>query len=194
MTLTVITPTIGRATLSDTARSVVGQLAPGDEWLIVGDGAQANAAVLASQWPGVRYLETAHTANWGNVQRELGLRQASGSHVLFVDDDDVLVDGALAIIRQAVAEQPNVVHLFRCLFQAHRAIRDRVLWEEPRVRNCNVGTGMVTVPRDGLQASWVWPDAAAYEADYSFINQAVGQFGVAWHPEIVQIINPYRMT
>ena len=101
--LTIVTATCGRASLADTALSVLDQMAEGDEWLVVGDGPQPAAALYADQWPGVRYLETAPTANYGNSQREMGAQQAANGHVLFVDDDDVLVDGALAIIRQAVA-------------------------------------------------------------------------------------------
>ena len=192
--LTIVTATCGRASLADTALSVLDQMAEGDEWLVVGDGPQPAAALYADQWPGVRYLETAPTANYGNSQREMGAQQAANGHVLFVDDDDVLVDGALAIIRQAVAAQPRAVHIFRNHYQDHRSVKDQVLWREQVVRCGNVGTGMAVVPTADLHASWVWPLPMAYEADFHFINQAVGQFGVAWHEEVTQIISPHRTS
>jgi hypothetical protein len=191
MTLTIITPTCGRPTLADTAWSVVGQLEDGDEWLIIGDGPQPGAAVIAGQWPDVRYLETKPTGDYGNSQRDTAIKAATGDHLVFIDDDDILAAGALALIRRAVAEQPDAMHIFRNRWENHPALRDQVLWRAELVRWGNVGTSMVVVPREGNRAKWT-KHHDAYTADFGYIAQCAERYPIAWHEEVIAIIRPYQ--
>jgi glycosyltransferase involved in cell wall biosynthesis len=191
MTLTIITPTCGRPTLADTAWSVVGQLEDGDERLIIGDGPQPSAAVIAEQWPGVRYIETKRTGHYGDKQRDAAIKAATGDHLVFIDDDDIMADGALALIRRAVAEQPDAMHIFRNRWDDHPALRDQVLWRAPVVRIGNVGGSMIVVPREGNRAKWaIHPNPA----DIGYIAQCAGQYEVVWHEEVIAIIRPYQQT
>ena len=50
MHLTVITPTIGRASLRATLDSIAPQLLDGDEHLVIGDGMQPPAAVMCAEY------------------------------------------------------------------------------------------------------------------------------------------------
>src|SRR5262245_34950248 len=110
-TFSVIVPTCGRPSLAATLESLAGQLERGDEVLLIADGAQPEAERLwhRAGLPG-RYRETAPTADWGASQRNLGLDLARGTYLLFMDDDDAYLPGALAVMRRAVEAAPDRPH------------------------------------------------------------------------------------
>ena len=75
--LSIIIPTIGRATLARTLATIAAQeLLPGDEVLVIGDGPQPEAERMfqAAGLPG-RYLDGPERHNWGGAQRTFAAAQ-----------------------------------------------------------------------------------------------------------------------
>lgn len=155
MSLSIIIASSGRRTLARTVQSVVTQLEPGDELIV----------------------DVNDDAPWGHAARNRQLRRARGRHLLFMDDDDVYVPGALRHVRAACAQEPRRIHLFRMRYPGGGE-----LWHEQKVVCGNVSTQMVVVPRRGLRARW----GDRYEGDFDFIAAAVGQFGEpVWHETVI---------
>jgi glycosyltransferase involved in cell wall biosynthesis len=110
-TFSVVVPTRGRETLARTLASISSQLEPGDEIIVV----------------------CTSDEDWGNSARQRGIEKATSSHVLFCDDDDVFLPGALAVMRQFAGEHPGAVGIFRRRFNAGPP-----QWREPVLRPTNV--------------------------------------------------------
>jgi glycosyltransferase involved in cell wall biosynthesis len=159
MKLSIIVPTIGRPSLAATLGSLVGQPLDGDEVLVIGGPA---AAVSPWAQDGVRHLPCRQGKHYGCEERTLGISQARGTHLAFIDDDDAWVPGARAAIGDAVAERPDSLLLFQMRYAS-----GRVLWEKPKVRRGNVSTQMIVVPNDPVRLGrWTW----RREGDYDFIR------------------------
>ena len=114
--LSVIVPTVGRRTLGRTLRSVIPQLAQSDELIVIADGPEALQAAsgIVRRLNGRCRLHAteARTGSWGNAQRDLGMVLATGTHLTFMDDDDIYAPGALDAIRKAVTLDSEAVHVF----------------------------------------------------------------------------------
>ncbi len=89
--LSILVPTVGRASLSATLASITGQLHPGDECIVQRDD----------------------SGDWGATARNKMMAGAQGSHLLFMDDDDVYLPDGLAVVRRALQRDPDRPHLFR---------------------------------------------------------------------------------
>ena len=85
-----------RSTLGDCLDSLLA-VGEGTEILVVDDGSEDDTAVLAearlASRPGSRVLRTPNRGP--GAARNLGLREARGRHVLFVDSDDLVLPEAL---------------------------------------------------------------------------------------------------
>lgn len=181
MRLSVITPTIGRPSLLETLASIAGQLEPGDEHLVIGDGVQPEAATMCEQF-GATYRDGPLAHDYGNTQRDAGARLATGDYLLYCDDDDTFTPDALAIVREAVQTDPGIPHIFR---MTHPTFT--VLWRRPALVPGNVGTPMFCVPRDGRLARWNDQHSDTYQGDFRFISRTVANHGgrCGWHEGIV---------
>jgi glycosyltransferase involved in cell wall biosynthesis/VanZ family protein len=114
--LSVIVPTYNRC--AAVQRAVDSVLAQGEalalEVIVVDDGStDATATALAQRYaaePRVRYV---HSANAGaSAARNRGLALARGEVVLFLDSDDWLLPGALALVARAFALQASLRFVF----------------------------------------------------------------------------------
>jgi glycosyltransferase involved in cell wall biosynthesis len=202
--LSVVVPTLGRDTLERTLASIDAQLDRRDEVVVVADG--PSAAVVAREVlyrfaddgdPAFRMYETPLTRCWGNAQRDVGVRLARGTHLLFVDDDDEYLPGAFDIVRQALAAEAQVAHIFRMRFgPGHPAYwRDPdhplVLWAEPVLRAQNLGTPMVVLPKGDRLPLWVDGDAGDVISDFLFLRRAIPRFGApVWHEDVIAVVRP----
>jgi hypothetical protein len=163
-TLSVQIPTSGRASLSRAVLSVLAQPPrPGDEVIVTFD----------------------NSGDWGHTPRNDMMRRARANYMIFLDDDDLMLAGALEVIRQAVAQQPGAPHLFRM------AIDSLLLWQEPRLEMGNVGTPMFVIPTYGPLGVWT----PRRGGDFDFICDTVRLYqanGVAlvWRPEVICQIRP----
>lgn len=188
MRLSVITPTIGRQSLEDTLSSIAVQLAPGDEHLVIGDGAQPAAAAMCAV-VGATYHDGPQVHDYGNSQRDAGAQLATGDYLLYCDDDDVYAPDALALVRAVVENEPGIPHVFRMLHPTFG-----VLWQRPALVCGNVGTPMFAVPRDERLARWADGDPRTYEGDYRFIVRTVANHGgrCGWQKGITCIVGRSR--
>lgn len=122
------------------------------------------------------------TNHWGAEQRNLGISTATGTHVAFIDDDDVYVKGAGDVVRRALMARPHRVHVFKmqdgdtecggpgCVVQGY------------------IGSPMFVVPNDGRLGSW----SARYERDFDFISSTLAIRGcrARFHDDVIALIRP----
>jgi glycosyltransferase involved in cell wall biosynthesis len=165
MSLSIIVPTCGRATLARTLDSVVPQLQrspvagvdEGDEVIVVGGPADAVAPYVAR---GVRHEPHRAMHHWGCEERTRAIALARQSHLAFIDDDDYWTPDARVAIAEAVAEYPEQPILFRMQY-----VSGGILWRERAVRCGNVSTQMIVVPNDPLRLG-VWTTRRAGDFDF----------------------------
>jgi hypothetical protein len=167
VTLSIITATCGRDTLTRALASVAPQLGDGDELLVIRND----------------------NAPKGNATRDEAIKRAAGTHLYWLDDDDVLADNALETIRLGVAEDPDTVHIFRMQGDLHRNGASEVLWAEPVVRFANVGGSQCVVPNvPGKLGMW----AGDAGGDFRFLTETLELLGrdPIFHPEVIAQIRP----
>lgn len=163
ITFSVIVPTAGRDTLARTLASIAPQLQHGDEIL-------------------VQRLDCLY----GNEARDRAMAKATGTHLLFMDDDDCYADGALATIREGVALDPGRLHVFRMSYT-----HGLVLWGGPAFVSGNIGTPMVAIPNIPDMLG-VWNATSHYESDFAFMAQTLVNNGQSpvWHEDVVALVRP----
>jgi glycosyltransferase involved in cell wall biosynthesis len=164
MRLSVIIASGGRRTLKRSIDSVVGQLETGDELLV----------------------DVNDDAPWGHRARNRQMQRAAGDGVMFLDDDDVYLPGALSAARSALKDEPMAMHIFRMRYAANQTL----LWSEPHVQLGNVSTQMVCAPTEiAVRHQW----SERYEGDYDFIRAVSLDdllVGTVFHDEIIALVRP----
>jgi glycosyltransferase involved in cell wall biosynthesis len=194
LSISIIVPTIGRASLEQTLRSLTHQVQDEDEIIVVGDGERLSARRLCG--PPIQYFETWRPGSrCGAEQRDYGIMRATGNWLAFLDDDDIYTRGALAAVRAQLPEIPDRPHIFRMQYE-HRG--GRILWDEPEFRICNVGTPMLVVPRRLDLPHWFRLDVRAC-FDWFWISQVVKLYThlrdpILWHDAITCIVKPTEET
>lgn len=182
MKLSIIIPTVDRMSLRNTLMSIRNQtLETGDEILVISDGPSIFARDI---WklvglPGKFEELPWQTGDWGASPRHRGMELAEGDYLMFIDDDDTYLDGAIATVRGVINNAQKVPHLFR-MYHEHGL----VLWADPEIRLANVSTQMFVVPNDKDKLG-KWTEE--YEGDFYFIEDTVGKYGgrVIWREEII---------
>jgi threonine dehydrogenase-like Zn-dependent dehydrogenase len=180
--LSMILPTTGRDSLPFAARAARVQMKDGDELLIVGGGALGE---MASIWNQARWIDVPPGRNWGATERTHAIPLATGTHLLFIDDDDALVPGALDVIRDAVSDAPARPHIFQMIDPW-----GRVLPNGPHVREGNLGTPQMVSPNIPSKLG-VW--GTRYEGDFDFIASTLAHYpdGPVWHDVVTYACRRY---
>ncbi len=189
--LTIILPTCGRPTLKAALDSVLPQLVPGDELLVVGDGPQpAGRTLLASlddfPSPNVRYFEHGPTGFYGNAQRNFAQERAAGDLLMFLDDDDDLCPGALASVRGAAQEHPGRPLMFRLRCDDPPF----VIWDRPILKAGNISGGAFVAPNDPARLGR-WPTPKTRRrgcSDVTFIEDTLALHppgALVWRTELI---------
>jgi len=176
MKLSIILPTVGRNTLGRTIESLVRQpLDPDDEVLVIGGPASTVEPMLPSS---MTYLPSLPGRNWGCLERTIGLRYATGTHLAFIDDDDTWTPIARSAIRTAMIETPSVPVLFRM-----RYLDGRELWTKPVLKVGNVSTQMILIPNDPSRLGrWT----RRREGDYDFLaSMRWSPTDIVWRSEVI---------
>ncbi len=194
--LSIITPTAGRETL---ARAIVSTIAAGitpeDEIVVGVDGPDAFGGVVA-QLAGLSddaganpcfvslVVLSKHCGDYGATPRNEAMRRATGTHIVYMDDDNAFTEGALDTIRTAIAAAPELPHLFRV-----RHFNGQVYWDQRGHLEYGHldGHGFV-LPNDGRWTPW---DATA-AGDYNHVmgTLRLRQEDLVWRDEIVAVLRP----
>jgi glycosyltransferase involved in cell wall biosynthesis len=160
VTISVIIPTLGRDSLADAKESCAGA----DEIIVIEN----------------------QDGDHGYSARTRGIQKAAGSHLAFLDDDDVYTAGAIELMREAACDVPVI---FKMDHHQHG-----VMWRQPFLEFGNVGTPMFLVPnRPELLGEWKEhaPGFKEPGGDFSFISGCVEKMGgVMWRDEIVCTVRP----
>lgn len=156
--LSIVVPTLNRPTLSATLSSFgpAGILGTDEVIVVWGDGSDPSEAVARVSLPcrtRVVYAR-ADRPDYGNTQKTAGIREATGTHVCFMDDDDVYNPDALTKIRQALAVSPTLPHVFRVSLPPDEAGRRVTVWHDRKIRYTNVSTLGIVVPNESRIPSW----------------------------------------
>lgn len=186
--LSIIVPTCGRPSLYRTLYSIlVNGIEPEDEIVIVEDGPQPEAARIVSSFSErlpVKLLGTKFSSGLGGPQRNHGMANAIGTHLLFMDDDDVYTNGGISKVRNACAEFPEHIVIFRMRALTKRLPFDYI-WQNPDLVMGNVSSQMFTVPnnKDRL-AEW----SSKLCNDFDFLMETTSKYpaeSIIWRHEVI---------
>jgi len=186
--VSVIIPTIGRETLQRALDSV----ADADEIILVHD--TDNKVRVATYSAGENCVDVVLSAmqggDHGYPARMIGMRYASGTHLAFLDDDDVYLPGAIDAMRERACDVPVI---FRMRHPEHG-----VLWRTPVLQFANVGTPMFLVPNVPARlGAWAAHAPALPEpgGDYTFISGCVERMGQPeWDERVVAEVRPHELA
>lgn len=194
--LSIITPTAGREALARALLSTIAAgISPDDEIVIGVDGPGATASVIdklaalvgeaaALPCPVVLVTTRTHLGDYGATPRNEAMRRATGTHIVYMDDDNAFTPGALEVIRTAVADAPDLPHLFRV-----RHFNGQIYWDQRGHLEYGHldGHGFV-LPNDGRWTPW---DATA-AGDYNHVmgTLRLRQEDLVWRDEIVTVLRP----
>jgi glycosyltransferase involved in cell wall biosynthesis len=114
VTVSIITPCYnGARFLRLTLESAVSQTRPPLEIIVIDDGSTDDSAAIAEGVQGpVRVLR--QTNQGESVARNRGIAEARGTHLLFLDADDLLEPEALERLTAAIESQPGAVAIMGC--------------------------------------------------------------------------------
>jgi glycosyltransferase involved in cell wall biosynthesis len=172
-TLSIIIPTSGRPTLKRTLASIADQLRPGDEVIVVRDA-----------W-----------GDSGDTARMDAMARARGSHLAFMDDDDVYARDGLERMRCFARRQPNRIAIFK---MEHPVRTTHWRENEPELRYANVSSQNFLVPNvPGRLGRWhevPRPSGKGmYAGDYVFIRETIELQGEpVFVDEVTTYIRPVR--
>lgn len=182
--VTVITPTIGRASLAEMLRRLVPQLGLGDEVIVIGDGPQPKARTIVDGFPdaNIRYAELGPFWRYGTPQRDMGIRLGTRNNYLaFVDDDDAPLPGYMEALRRGIREADGRPLVYRIEHS------ERILWRDRRVRAGNISGQMFVVQNvPGKVGRW----GDRYAGDFDFVQSTLalqkdGEASVLWREEVI---------
>lgn len=184
---------IGRPSLVPMLRSVMAQIDPRrDEVLLVGHPATL-LPVLGDAWltwpAGVlKIIPCVARGDWGHTERNLTMHAATGTHLVFGDDDDVFQPGAFAAIRTAASEWDGPL-MFRM-----RTAEGEVIWRTLGIHRGNHGTPQFVVPNDPARLGRF---ASKYGGDYDFVTTTLAHYpanALHWEPTIIYACRPREVA
>lgn len=190
VSLSVIVPTCGRPSLSLALASVAAAGATrADQVIVVGDGPQPVAREIVERYAKqlkASYFETEPTRLVGAHQRNIAIAKATRSHLVFIDDDDTYMPGALALVRTEAQRYPERILLFQEVSDSPRHPWG-IIWKEKRVALGNVGSQMMVIPNIKSRLA-LWPNHLC--SDYGFLRTTVdhwaqGDSGIVWIDRVI---------
>jgi len=114
ITISIVTPCYnGARYIKETLQSALAQTHPPLEVIVIDDGSTDDSAALAAEaGPPVRVIRQANQGE--SIARNRGIAEAQGSHVLFLDADDLLEPESLSLLAAAVDGRPDAVAVMGC--------------------------------------------------------------------------------
>jgi len=174
--LSIILATLGRDSLGFAASCVATQMRLTDELIVAGGGDYARrvAATVGASW-----IDLPPGGDWGHRERTSAMGLARGTHLLFVDDDDAVLPGALEYVRAALEANPDLPHIFRML-----NVDGRLLPVLRVVQEGNLGTPQMVAPNVPAKlGQW----GTRYEGDFDYITSTLAHYptGPIWHDTVI---------
>jgi len=182
VSVSVIIPTIGRRSLRQATLSA----RQADELVIVVDKAAAETKELeVADHPAVKVISVVG-GDHGYTARAAGMAAATSTHLAFLDDDDVYVEGAIDLMREVATDRPVIFRM------AHPEFG--MLWRVPELRFGNVGTPMFLVPNDPEKLGEWTPHAPTLDqpgGDFTFIAGCCAAMGEPeWREDLIALVRP----
>ena len=105
----------GSRFLQSTLESAAGQSRAALEILVIDDGSTDDSAAIAERFGSpVRVIRQSNQGE--SAARNRGMREAKGTHVLFLDADDLLAVDSLKQLTAALEGRPHAIALMGCAF------------------------------------------------------------------------------
>ena len=187
MRVSFIVPTIGRPTLARSLRSIRWQMQDGDEVVVCGP---ADLPIL--RW--CRHMRMDNVPRcYGGPERRLGIENATGDYLAFLDDDDIFLPNARGLMADAAEQTPHRPVVFRMQDLATGVVKWVDISPEPCLKNGNVGSPMIFVPNDPKMLGR-WSDR--YCGDFEFLNSMKWskyerrRNSIVFRPEIIALLRP----
>lgn len=173
--------------------SVLPQMRPGDEVIVIGDthdGDLPGVESLVSSY-GFTYLALdTGFHDYGHSQLNLGLEHARGDYIHVNDDDDIWAPGAVGIMRATAANYPGRPLLFRFLSYV-----GLVYWHTRGLfaRNHIGGHCLVAPNLPDKVGRW----SPEYSGDFDYLESTISLHGgidsAVWCDQIVAVARPSRV-
>ena len=178
MTITTIITTHNRsAWLRQAIESVLAQEPCGAavELIVVDDNSSDATPAVVAAYPSVRYLRTKKGKASGS--REVGIAQASGKWIAFLDDDDAWLPWKLRVCTRVMREQPEARFIFSAATICDHELRPAGgLWRGPDLSGGRsaydafltvpVSPSVVLIHRDVLDAVGLFDPALSRADDF----------------------------
>lgn len=183
VSISVVIPTIGRESLVGMVDSLLSQLSPIDEILVVADGFEAleraRICLESIKSPLVHLLEE-HNVNscFGHSQRNYGWSHAKGEVIWFCDDDDIVLPGASTAIRKELAKEMRPT-IFRQINLGH------LIWNRQEIAEGNTGTPQVIVPNDDRCPRFAVPTSRGRSGDIEWAEAVNGWKPARWVETVI---------
>lgn len=147
---------------------------------------RAFASVEHQRGPGdeiVIQLDDPPHGDKGAWARNIAMRRASGTHLMFLDDDDVFLPNAFADARKAIAETPTQPILFRVRYPRDNGLlnwrrSDGLVWGE-------ISTLGIVVPNTPLLPQWDGVNWTNHESKFMIEACNVLPKPVVFRPEVI---------
>lgn len=191
-TICVITPTISRDSLKATLESAT--LSPRDDWVVIGDGPQPKARAivesLGKNRTYLRYMETeVQRGNWGNIPRDVAMKESPKDYFIFLDDDDVFAPNAMPVLKAELAKAFPCPVMFRLI-----TADGRTIWKDHRFGVGNIAGSMFAC-RNVPGRIGRWDNDGGYQSDFHFIEQTLNYYpnwrtSLVWSGEVIILCQP----
>lgn len=192
--LSIVIPTIGRPCLSRVLRSVLdaGFDREADEVVVVSDGPSPDAQKILKFYESTipaRFFEGPVSRMVGQVQKNLGISKATGTHILVMDDDDQYVPDCFEHVRARIRQAPDRLHLFKMLACDPRHSYGHC-WRSRDIVVGNVGTPMLVAPN---VPGHLGQFGNHYCGDYDYVRSTVDlhpdrENGLSWVDHVIAYI------
>ncbi len=148
-------------------------------------------ALDSAAWADEVLVDLNEDGDLGYAARHRLMERAKGTHLCFLDCDDVHTDLAEGVFRENACDRPVIAQM---KYGVAGDGSGYTLWHQKVIRHGMVGTPMFCVPNDpALLGHWrphAGPGSGA--GDYTFIAETVGlhEGRVLWIPQVVALIRP----